>query len=179
MESKAILFHSNEEEECSKFVSEKDYLILSKNSRDNRWLGKGMYFWDNKGNADWWNKQQCRRHPEKSYVIALANANLDQMLDLTDYDIYMKLEELWINNCKKMKKNPNVPLGNKLNYFFDSFGFGTIYAIIKVYGKYNSTPNGGLFKFEYDSMRAEPTIGVKCIYNVKSERCIIERELAD
>lgn len=177
MESKAILYHSNKEEECKKFISEKDYLVLSKNSNDDIWLGKGMYFWDNKGNANWWNKKQSTRKPNEVYVIAAANANLCELLDLTDFDIYIKLEKLWKTVCEKLKQNPNVPLGNKLNFFFDVCNFEMKYAIIKVYGKYNSTPNHGLFKFEYSSMKAEPTIGVKCIYNVRDERCIIEREL--
>ena len=179
MEAKAILYHSNKEDECKKFISKKDYLILSKNSKDDIWLGKGMYFWDNRGNANWWNQKQSRRKPNEVYSIAVVNADLCELLDLTDFDIYMKLEELWEAACKKMKKNSNVPLGNKLNFFFDSYGFETMYAIIKVYGKYNSTPSQGLFKFEYSSMRAEPTIGVKCIFNIRDKRCIIEKELVN
>lgn len=179
MESKAILYHSNKEEECNKFISEEEYLVLSENSRDDIWLGKGMYFWDNRGNAEWWNKKQSKRNPSMIYTIVAANAKLDEMLDLTDFDIYMKLEELWQGICKKIKQNPNVPLGNKLNFFFDSQGFGSIYAIIKVYGKYNATPNDGLFKFEYSTMNSEPTIAVKCIYSVRDERCITEKEFVD
>lgn len=177
MESKAILYHSNKKEECEKFILQEDYLITSENSRDDIWLGKGMYFWDNMGNANWWNKKQCYRNPDTEYAIVVANAKLNELLDLTDFDIYMKLEELWEKICKKMKKDSNIPLGNKLNFLFDSQGFETIYAVIKVYGKYNATPSGGLFKFDYRSMKAEPTIGVKCIYNIRNERCITEKEI--
>ena len=94
MEAKAILYHSNKEDECKKFISKKDYLILSKNSKDDIWLGKGMYFWDNRGNANWWNQKQSRRKPNEVYSIAVVNADLCELLDLTDFDIYMKLEEL-------------------------------------------------------------------------------------
>lgn len=55
MESKAILYHSNTKEECDTFISQENYLIESKNAYDDKWLGYGMYFWDNKGNAVWWN----------------------------------------------------------------------------------------------------------------------------
>ena len=106
MESKAILFHSNKKEKCDKFISEKDYLILSQNSYDDIWLGKGMYFWDNKGNALWWNKKQSRKKTDEIYSIIAANANLDELLDLTDYDIYIKIEEFWQIICKKIKKIP-------------------------------------------------------------------------
>ena len=109
-------FFKLKEDECKKFISKKDYLILSKNSKDDIWLGKGMYFWDNRGNANWWNQKQSRRKPDEVYSITVVNADLCELLDLTDFDIYMKLEELWEAACKKMKKNSNVPLGNKLNF---------------------------------------------------------------
>ena len=178
MESKVILYHSNREEECNKFITE-EYLALSENPKDDIWLGKGMYFWDNRGNAEWWNKKQCKRNSGVVFTIVAANAELDEMLDLTDFDIYMKLEEFWQSICKKIKKNPNVPLGNKLNFFFNSQGFDSMYAIIKVFGKYNGTPSDGLFKFKYNTMYSEPTIAVKCIYSVRDVRCIIEKELVD
>lgn len=177
MESKVILYHSNRVEKCKKFISKSDCLIISENSKDDIWLGKGMYFWDNRGNVNWWSKKQSNRNPDEEFVIVAANAKLDELLDLTDYDIYMKLEELWKALCKKIKKNQNVPLGNKLNFLFDSQGFEMIYAIIKVYGKYNATPNRGFFKFDYQTMHSEPTIGVKCIYSIRNERCITEKEL--
>ena len=74
MESKAILYHSNKQDECNKFISQEEYLILSGNSRDDVWLGKGMYFWDNRGNAEWWNKKQSKRNPNITYTIVAANA---------------------------------------------------------------------------------------------------------
>lgn len=62
---------------------------------------------------------------------------------------------------------------------FDTRGFSGMYAIIKVYGKYNATPNDGLFKFEYDTMKSEPTVAVKCIYSIRDNRCIVEKGLVD
>lgn len=60
---------------------------------------------------------------------------------------------------------------------FDSLGFGEKYDLIKVYGKYNYTPSKGFFKFDYKNMKSEPTIGVKCIYSIRNENCIIEKEM--
>lgn len=179
MESKVILYHSNKEEKCNKFILEKEYLVSSENLKDDIWLGKGMYFWDNRGNVNWWKRKQSHRNPTINYSIVAANAKLDELLDLTDFEIYRTLERLWQSICKKMKRNSDIPLGNKLNFFFEAQNFGDIYAIIKVYGKYNATPKDGLFEFNYKSMKAEPTIAVKCIYNVRNERCITEKELID
>lgn len=177
MESKIILYHSNEEEKCKEFVAKEGSLILSENSKDDIWLGVGMYFWDNIGNANWWKQKQCNRHPLAKYCIAIANVNLNNMLDLTDYEVYMKLEELWKKVCVKCELDSNIQLGNKLNFLFDSFNFGNKYDLIKVYGKYNSTPNKGFFKFDYSTMKSEPTIGVKCIYSVRNAKCIFEKDI--
>lgn len=179
MEAKAILYHSNKKEKCKNFISNTEYLISSGNSKDDKWLGKGMYFWDNKGNAHWWNSKQSKRNPQDEFVIVAVNVALNRMLDLTDYEIYKKLEELWQQVCKKSGLDSNVELGNKLNFLFDSFNFALEYDLIKVYGKYNYTPSDGIYKFDYANMQAEPTIGVKCIYNVKSVQCIIEREFVE
>ena len=69
-----------------------------------------------------------------------------------------------------------MQLGNKLNFLFDTMGFQEQYDIIKVYGKYNRTYNKGFFKFDYNSMKSEPTIGVKCIYSVRNAKCIVEKD---
>ena len=94
MESKIILFHSDEESKCKKFIEEENSLIISENSKDDIWLGKGMYFWDNKGNANWWKDKQESRNKDKRYSIVIVNAVLDKLLDLTDFEVYMKMEEL-------------------------------------------------------------------------------------
>lgn len=178
MESRTILFHSNEEKKCEEFVSGKIPLIFSKNSRDDRWLGVGMYFWDNKGNANWWNKKQLRKNLSKKYKIIKVNADTSNLLDLTDYDIYTKMEEIWENLCKKINENSDKPLGNKLDILFTSLpDFEGKYRVIKVFGKYNGTPNDGFFKFDYKTHVAEPTMAVKCIYSVKNDSCILQREI--
>lgn len=123
MESRIIIYHSDEEEKCKEFVDNENVLILSGNSKDDIWLGKGMYFWDNIGNAKWWNHKQCDRHPDMKYSIAVANVVLDNLLDLTDYDVYMSLDKLWKQICQLCGLNPNVQLGGKLNFLFDTLDF--------------------------------------------------------
>lgn len=177
MESRIILYHSDIKEKCKEFVIDKDKLIISGNSKDDIWLGKGMYFWDNKGNAKWWRKKQVSRNPNIQYSIVAVNVVANNLLDLTDFDIYMSLNKLWNDICKKCDMDKDVPLGQKLNFFYDVFNFGEKYDLIKVFGKYNFTPNFGIFKFDYSTSKAEPTIGAKCIYSIRNKKCIIEKEL--
>lgn len=78
---------------------------------------------------------------------------------------------------RKMQCNQELPLGNKLNMLFSIDSFSQKYDIIKVFGKYNNTPAYGIFSYDYKANKAEPTIGVKCIYNIKNSKCILEKEL--
>ena len=175
MESKAILYHSNTSKECKKFIDDKKYLVISQNEKDDIWLGRGMYFWDNYGNAKWWNEKQYKRNPEEKYEIVRANVNMEKMLDLTDYEVYVTMEHIWQEICVKLGIEGDIPLGNKLNIMMD-YKFKTAYSVIKVIGKYNNTKAYGLFKFDYRSRKAEPTMTAKCIYNVRKSECIIETE---
>ena len=178
MESKIILFHSNEGSLCDDFLSCKLPLIYSQNSKDDIWLCQGMYFWDNRGNANWWNNKQSKKCPSKTYKILKVNACIDDLLDLTDYEVYMKLEKIWKKYCKCTRSDPNVPLGNKLNTMYLAFSdWKETYKIIKVFGKYKFTHNDGIFNFDYNSDMSEPTMAVKCIYNIRDSSCIIEKEL--
>lgn len=179
MESKIILFHSDEESKCKKFVEKENGLIISGNTKDDIWLGKGMYFWDNKGNANWWKNKQQNRNKDKRYSIVTVNAILNNLLDLTDFEVYMEMEELWKQICKQCDLDSNIPLGKKLDFLFEAFNFGKEYDLIKVYGKYNRTPNKGFFKFDYQSMKPEPTISIKCIYSIRNEKCIVEKEIKE
>lgn len=173
------MYHSDTEKKCEEFIAKKGSLILSNNSKDDIWLGRGMYFWDNRGNANWWRRKQHDRHPKTKYRIVTANVNLSNLLDLTDFEVYRALDNLWKQVCKVAQLDENVPLGNKLNFLFDSLNFAAKYDLIKVYGKYNRTPNNGFFIYDYSTLKSEPTIGVKCIYNVKVETCIMEKELVE
>ena len=152
MEAKVILFHSNESDKCKAFINNDVSLITSKNGKDDIWLGDGMYFWDNKGN------------------VVRVNVNADNILDLTDYDVYMKLKYAWEKLADKKQCNQELPLGNKLNMLFSIDSFSQKYDIIKVFGKYNNTPAYGIFSYDYKANKAEPTIGVKCIYNIKNSK---------
>lgn len=175
MEAKAILYHSNEAEKCDMFITKTDYLIESQNLKDDKWLGTGMYFWDNLGNAKWWNEKQRQRNSEKIYSIAIANVNLENLLDLTDPDVYFNIENIWKMICIRERKNTQIPLGNKLNILWDVGNFSRYYDVVKVFGRYINIFSGGLFDFDINSKTAEPTMTARAIYNVKSSDCIVKK----
>ena len=50
------VYHCNSEEKCNDFIIRKK-LLESNHPYDSFWLGKGMYFWDNLGNAKYWRKK--------------------------------------------------------------------------------------------------------------------------
>ena len=99
--------------------------------------------WDNIGNVKWWKRKQCDKHLDKKYCIVAANAVLNNLLDLTDYDVYTNLDKLWKQMCELCNLDSDVELGGKLNFLFEALDFSQQYDLVKVYGKYNRTPNKG------------------------------------
>lgn len=61
-----------------------------------------MYFWDNLSNANYWVRKNYESEIGCVYIIS-ANIIINQLLDLTDYDIIDKIERIWINYCKLKK----------------------------------------------------------------------------
>lgn len=179
MEAKAILYHSNEESKCKEFLSNDGFLIVSNNRYDDIWLGSGMYFWDNLGNAKWWKSKQMQRNGSKIYTIVATNVVLERLLDLTDIDITEKFNELWNEVCEKIGETGNFGLGKKLNCLFDILALEKTYDIIKVFGKYNRTTNEGFIRFDYGSKKPEPTLATKCIYSIRNADCIVEKEMCE
>lgn len=110
-----------------------------------------------------------------------ARISLEHLLDLTDIDTCKKLVTLWSVYQTKLGITENedtVELGEKLNLLYRCIpGFKDSYKVIKIYGKYNKTLDNGFFQYNLNSSRAEPTLSVKCIYNVKCKEVIMEREL--
>jgi len=68
-------------------------LITSKNGKDDIWLGDGMYFWDNKGNVDWWNNKQRNRKTNETFSIVRVNVNADNIGYISDY---RKADGVWV-----------------------------------------------------------------------------------
>lgn len=171
------LYHCNDSNRCYKFVYTKHNMIVSE--EDGKWLGTGMYFWDNLANARFWMKKKERDCPSEVYRIVMANVYMDRLLDLTDQDICNKIGEIWekyqkINYLDDKKK---CGLGCKLNILFGSIPhLQEKYHVIKVNGKYNRTPENSLWSYNIKNDFAEPIGSVKCIYSVRNEEAIAEKK---
>lgn len=176
----SLLYHCNDSFRCYNFVQSKEHMIISE--EDGKWLGTGMYFWDNLANADFWMKKKRKENSNCSYSIVIANIFMDKLLDLTDNDICNKIGRVWekyqiVNGLTDMNDNE---LGLKLNLLFKSIKmFGENYHVIKIYGKYNKTPKNKLWSYNIRVDNVEPISTVKCIYNVKNEEAIGERQIIE
>jgi len=51
------------------------------------------------------------------------------------------------------------------------------YDLVRVYGQYPKTPPSSLFR--YENIQTKPTLAVKCIYNVKNPKCILQKDFAE
>ena len=148
---------------------------------DGMWLGTGMYFWDNMANAEFWMTKKEKDNPYRDYGIIVANVFMDRLLDLTDNEICNKIGEIWEKYAAKngIEDEGDLELGYKLNVLFRAIKLlQENYYVIKVFGKYNKTPKNKLWSYNIKDNRAEPIGSVKCIYNVRNEEAIGEREFA-
>ncbi len=82
-------FHANSIAECERFLTEKTYIISSENDTD--YLGRGMYFWEHKSSAEWWQK---KKKDVSNSMIVSAELSLKNALDLTDDDICDKMNKM-------------------------------------------------------------------------------------
>lgn len=176
-ETNSLLYHCNDRKRSMKFLSSDTYMIISQ--EDGKWLGQGMYFWDNLSNARYWKGEKRRKRPEEDFIIVRARVSMEKLLDLMDQDICESIWEIW-NAWKKRAKivsdENNIPLGKKLNVLYKMIPeFKNSYHVFKIYGKYNKTPPNNLFQYNLNSKLSEPTLAVKCIYNVKCNDAILER----
>lgn len=172
------LYHCNTKEKCGNFLNNILELIKSSHKYDDYWLGKGMYYWENLGNAKYWKKDKTRKNPNDEFVIIKSFVSLEKLLDLTDNDIANKIEILWEKLSNQSLENKNfqnkVPIGAKLNFIYKKLDeFQKKYNIVKIVGiNYKSKNN---FFDERKNTKVKPSSTVKIIYNVKDGSCIIKK----
>lgn len=85
MKEKTTLYHVNSMEKIEYFCTE-NKLILSEHKSDNKYAGDGMYFWDNRGNADFWFNQKLKYFNKRDLCLLVVSTEYDteHLLDLTD-----------------------------------------------------------------------------------------------
>lgn len=166
MDTKIPLYHCNCESVASKLA--KGQLVFSTHPDDDLWGGRGMYFWDNVGNANYWSKNK----PNRTKIIrCVASFNSeDNLLDLTDNDVEFKFDKLLSLTDKHII---DKPIGKKIDYLCKSLDF----KIVRFFGEYNSTPQTSLINDSNNPNKL--TNKVKVIYCIKSDDGLILSDFKD
>ncbi|MDM0558397.1 hypothetical protein QTH42_15620 [Clostridium perfringens] len=171
-------YHVNDEYRCRRFVEDSNYII---ESDDTWWLGKGMYFWDNKGNANYWLAEKKRKNSNEKYIRTKSNLYIDEdiLLDLTDDEVLNLLMQLWKEYCKREKCKIKQPLGVRLDKLFDFFDEElSELKVIKGTGYYDNKFNNNKF-LVFDKRYPNICSGVKNIYCAKSPEMIVNRTIEE
>lgn len=178
LRSNIIAYHVNDYERCKKYVEDNEYLILSK---DKKWLGYGMYFWDNDSNANYWIGQKKRKDLKgKNIAKTKSNIYIDKMLDFTDMDHRKMFHALWEKYRELEGISGDEPLGIKVDKLFDYFQIlKENFFVIRVYGNYKYTPRDELIVYDLKRVECEPIIHVKTIYSVKNKDFACCREITE
>lgn len=169
----SFVYHSNHILKCNDFLNDSSRLIMAEGK--NSWLGKGMYFWDSKSNAEFWRARKEKECKDKKVCIIKGMIYTDNDLDLTDSDVANNVLELWEEYLGSIGKenSKEKSLGHILDILFDFFNLNDIYNIVKVHGRYNA-PVFGIFGYVYYKHLPMPTYDTKCIYNVKKSEAFVK-----
>lgn len=158
-------YHVNSKEKCQDFLNKNISWIVS---ADKEYLGKGMYFWDNKANAKYWFIQRRKKLSNSEFMVVSCNLSLDYLLDLTDIDIVTKMDRLWrVIEKRRVKERLPEKAGARLDYIrkYDSLvGRLTVYKMIAQYDR--NEP-------KYAIGNSYMAYNVKTIYCVKDPEAII------
>ncbi len=180
MEPNIIGYHSNTEDKANKFVNNGELAI----SPDTYYLGKGMYFWDNIGNAEYWAAEKIRKSkkekkPIDKVLICRANVILKEpILDLTDSLTIEDLKELWISYCEKKKETKKRQLlGTIIDILMDFFPVLQEMKVSKCHGDY-SHHKMAYFLDKYVE-KLYITNNIKTIYCVRCKTRIADQRIFD
>lgn len=167
------LFHCNEDATINMIISDIDEINLLKSFGDKFWLGTGIYFWDNLGNAKYWKKDKERKNSDKKYSIVKVRVCLDSALNLTDPDVGRQFKNIInkISNIDPIIKN--AEFGERIDFISEKFPeiMGN-YEVIIADGYYARQTNK-IFK-NVRSYFPGLTDKNKRIYNVIKNDAIVE-----
>jgi hypothetical protein len=132
-----IVFHTNTKDKIEKFVSDKEMIYYE----DKHYLGNGMYFWDNEGNAKYWANKKLKENKGIISEVYISKANLlldETILDLTNVEIIKLVRTLWIEYCDKLdEKNRNQFIGTILDILRKYFPILNNMKVSKCHGDYS------------------------------------------
>lgn len=166
MEDTVSLYHCNFEEQVRSFQKSRE-LRISSHKDDSEWGGKGMYFWDNLGNARYWEGEKKKKNSDLEVCICRCQIKFDidnDILDLTNLEAEKRFERLIKFKFDGEKKNlTDAPVGEKIDYFCDYLSV----KVVKFFGKYPKTPKTTVFDSDNESQKF--TNQIKVIYCVKEQ----------
>ncbi|WP_196606588.1 hypothetical protein [Pectinatus frisingensis] len=166
-------YHVNNEKKCSDFLSSQEsHLIVS---NDTIYLGSGMYFWDNIGNAHYW-KRMREKNSRDVFLVLQCVLDIDALLDLTDPEISSKIDHLWDMFEKKSKSGHKKPLKNlagKLDYLYEACTTIKCFHVIRIIAEYDHKINDANI-FCGKNYIAQ---NVRVIYCVKNNCAIKDKKL--
>ncbi len=167
-----IGYHTNSKEKCERYINEGIFI----ESKDIKWLGCGMYFWDNISNAIYWREEKIRKMEAAELLIIKANVLIEELLDLTDLQVLEFINQMWDLYCERInRKKRKAPMGKKLDALFKMFEeLDESYSVMKVNGFYKKTPVSDFFVESNNSMI---TNKVKTIYCVRRKEKAVEAEI--
>lgn len=179
MKQSITLYHANSHAKCEDFLKNKQELIIA-DEHGGKWLGKGMYFWDNLSNAHYWCKEKIRKEkiPYCSIVTVVACFEHENMLDLSDFEEHERIYNLWIKYCEITNTPSKEDIGTVLNTLFNALPeFHNKYHIIKAIGS-NYVVHSQLID-NYNNKKVSISLKSKVIYNIRVAHIISEREIKE
>ena len=130
-----VVYHTNAKDKIEKFVSNKEMIYYE----DKHYLGYGMYFWDNDGNAKYWANKKLRESSLDEVYISKASLLLNgTILDLTNVDVIRMVRTLWIEYCDKIdEKNRYQFIGTIIDILRKYFPMINEMKVAKCHGDYS------------------------------------------
>lgn len=131
-------YHCNDSDKIDSYLDKEDLSILeSVGPQNHDFLGNGVYFWDNEGNAEFWDRDRKRKDTPKDTPISLSKIEATgsfltkEMVDLTDENLRLKYEKA-IEKIKEIKKKRYESRhGVLIDYLCDILN----YKVVKVISK--------------------------------------------
>lgn len=175
MNSVMSLYHCNENSIVDEVLVNNEKIDLLKSRKDKYWLGTGIYFWDNLGNAKYWKENKEQKNKDKIYSILKVCVCLDSALNLTDPDVGRQFERV-INliieymPCVNIKK---IGFGEKIDFISENFPkYMKDYEVIIADGYYANSVNK-IFPTQKNKYFPRLTEKNKRIYNVIKQNAIV------
>ena len=163
MKEKTTLYHVHSMEKIEYFCTQ-NKLILSEHKSDNKYAGDGMYFWDNRGNADYWVGQKLNyfKKDDLCLLVVSIEYNSDNLLDLMD-NSQLSEYQIVLSKLKNIEKINMRTLGEKVDFLCNFLGF----KIVRFATYYPRVPKSDLIAGSYVNNKN------KVIYCVKPNHCDI------